>query len=223
MYIYIYSSVFSVDATAPLADPTHMEIDISVWIYIYIYIDVCVCVCVYLSIYIYIFTAPSSMWTLPRRSPTPHTWRSTSRYGVVKCLWEVFVWGFGVLFLSRVCLCRGCCSLSVCVCDLLICLPRRRPLHGVLSLFCVCVGGVVLCRCVCVTCWCFYLVSSMCNSSESETILFMFYLSCRTFRCATPTASATCSYTQSSSDALQAQNYIVKLDLIPDLQAGVAQ
>jgi len=34
---------------------------------------------------------------------------------VVKCLWEVFVWGFGLLFLSCVCRCRGCCSLSVCV------------------------------------------------------------------------------------------------------------
>jgi len=38
---------------------------------------------------------------------------------VVKCLWEVFVWGFGVLFLP--CVCVG-------------------------------VGGVVLCRCVGVTC-----------------------------------------------------------------------
>jgi len=36
---------------------------------------------------------------------------------VVKCLWEEFVWGFGVVFLS--CVCVG-------------------------------VGGVVLCRCVCV-------------------------------------------------------------------------
>ena len=45
---------------------------------------------------------------------------------VVKCLWEVFVWGFGVLFLSCacVCRCRGCCSLSVCVCDLLIFLHK---------------------------------------------------------------------------------------------------
>jgi len=41
---------------------------------------------------------------------------------VVQCLWGVFVWGFGVLFLSCVCVCRGCCSLSMCVCvfDLLI-------------------------------------------------------------------------------------------------------
>ena len=31
IHIYIYSSVFNVDVTAPLADPTHMEIDISVW------------------------------------------------------------------------------------------------------------------------------------------------------------------------------------------------
>ena len=34
---------------------------------------------------------------------------------VVKCLWEVFGWGFEVLFLSYVCRCQGCCSLSVCV------------------------------------------------------------------------------------------------------------
>ena len=49
---------------------------------------------------------------------------------VVKCLWEVFVWGFGVLFLSCVCVwrCWRCCSLSVCVC-------------------------------VCVTCWYFYTAS----------------------------------------------------------------
>jgi len=49
---------------------------------------------------------------------------------VVKCLWEVVVWGFGALFLSCACvsvsvggvvLCR-----CVCVCDLLIFLPFRR-------------------------------------------------------------------------------------------------
>jgi len=43
---------------------------------------------------------------------------------VVKCLWEVFVWGFGVLFLSCVCVCvgvGGCCSLSVCVCMCVTC------------------------------------------------------------------------------------------------------
>ena len=37
---------------------------------------------------------------------------------VVKCLWEVFVWGFGVLFLS--CVCVGGVVLCRCVCDLLI-------------------------------------------------------------------------------------------------------
>ena len=46
---------------------------------------------------------------------------------VVKCLWEVFVWGFGVLFLSCVCVCVGiggvvlCRCVCVCVCDRLIC------------------------------------------------------------------------------------------------------
>jgi len=40
------------------------------------------------------------------------------RFGGVKCVWEMFVWGFGVLFLSCACVCRcpGGCSLSVCVC-----------------------------------------------------------------------------------------------------------
>ena len=37
---------------------------------------------------------------------------------VVKCLWEVFVWGFGELFLS--CVCAGGVVLCRCVCDLLI-------------------------------------------------------------------------------------------------------
>jgi len=41
---------------------------------------------------------------------------------VVNCLWEVFVWGFGVLFLSCVCVGVGSVVLCrcVCVCDLLI-------------------------------------------------------------------------------------------------------
>jgi len=46
---------------------------------------------------------------------------------VVKCLWEVFVWGFGVLFLSCVCV----------------------SVSGVLF-------SVGVCMCVCVTCWFFY-------------------------------------------------------------------
>ena len=41
---------------------------------------------------------------------------------VVKCVWEVFVWGVVLFVCVCVCCCRGCCSLSVCVCvcDLLI-------------------------------------------------------------------------------------------------------
>jgi len=39
---------------------------------------------------------------------------------VVKCLWGVFVWGFGVLFLSYVCVCVSVSavlfSVGVCVC-----------------------------------------------------------------------------------------------------------
>jgi len=51
-----------------------------------------------------------------RVDPTPNFTPTTF---VVKCLWEVFFWGCGVLAL-------------LCVC--------------------VSVSGVVLCRCVCVTC-----------------------------------------------------------------------
>jgi len=43
---------------------------------------------------------------------------------VVKCMWEVYVWGvggvrlgvWGVVLVVCVCRCRGCCSLSVWVC-----------------------------------------------------------------------------------------------------------
>jgi len=54
---------------------------------------------------------PSIFWEVARTVVAPPS-------SVVKCLWEVFGWGFGVLFLSCacVCRCRGCCSLSVCVC-----------------------------------------------------------------------------------------------------------
>jgi len=53
--------------------------------------------------------------------------KSKRTFSGVQYLWEVFVWGFGVLFSSCVCVCRcrcrGCCFLSVCVCNLLILLP----------------------------------------------------------------------------------------------------
>jgi len=35
---------------------------------------------------------------------------------VVKCLWEVFVWGFGVLFLSCVFVCVGVGGVVLCRC-----------------------------------------------------------------------------------------------------------
>jgi len=40
---------------------------------------------------------------------------------VVKCLWEVFVWGVVLVVCVCVCRCRGCCSLSVCVCVCVTC------------------------------------------------------------------------------------------------------
>jgi len=53
----------------------------------------------------------------------------------VKCLWEVFVWGFGVLFLlcACVCRCRGCCSLSVCVCVCDLFLVNRGSVKDITS------------------------------------------------------------------------------------------
>jgi len=55
-------------------------------------------------------------WELARTVVAPPS-------SVVKCLWGVFAWGFGVVFLSCVCRCRcrGCCSLLVCVCVCVTC------------------------------------------------------------------------------------------------------
>jgi len=46
---------------------------------------------------------------------------------VVKCLWEVLVGGLFFAVGVCVCRCRGCCSVGVCVCDLLIFLHERPP------------------------------------------------------------------------------------------------
>jgi len=47
---------------------------------------------------------------------------------VVECLWGVFVWGCGVLFLSCVCVSGVLFSVGVCVCDVLICLALSARL-----------------------------------------------------------------------------------------------
>jgi len=95
---------------------------------------------------VFMALANRNRWYLPSYSHTPFTSSIHTSYAhfvctprihtshahlvftpssVVKCLWGVFVWGFGVLFLSCVyrgccslsmCVCRGCCSLSMCVC-----------------------------------------------------------------------------------------------------------
>ena len=80
------------------------------YIYIHIYIYI------YTHIYIYIYIAAGQWRTVDAGAPSAGV--ALLRPSVVKCLWEVFVWGFGVLFLSCacVCRCRGCCSLSVYVC-----------------------------------------------------------------------------------------------------------
>ena len=67
-------------------------------------------------IYIYLSIYLSSTHTVNRHQPLL---LSDSCFLMnSNCLWEVFVWGFGVLFSSCVCVCRcrGCCSLSVCMC-----------------------------------------------------------------------------------------------------------
>jgi len=54
---------------------------------------------------------------------------------VVRCVWEVFVWGFGVLFLScvRVSVSGVLFSIGVCVCDLSIFLQGDRLVHTTLD------------------------------------------------------------------------------------------
>jgi len=52
-----------------------------------------------------------TMWEVARTVVAPPS-------SVVKCLWEVFVWGFGVLFLSCACVSVSgvLFSVGVCVC-----------------------------------------------------------------------------------------------------------
>jgi len=66
---------------------------------------------------------------------------------VVKCLWGVFVWGFGVLFSSCVCVGVGGVVLCRCVCWLTSDLLFRYK-----SPLCVCVCPC-LCLSVCCVCW----------------------------------------------------------------------
>jgi len=64
---------------------------------------------------------PTRAWEVARTVVAPPS-------SVVKCLWEVFVWGFGALFLSCVCVSRVLFSVGVCICDLLIFLHAPPPL-----------------------------------------------------------------------------------------------
>ena len=98
--------------------------------YVYTYINVCVYVCMYLyvcmyvCIYIYIYYnrnilmitsspcfARRRAWEVARTVVSPPS-------SVVQCLWEVFVWGFRVLFLSCACVSVSGVLFSVgeCVC-----------------------------------------------------------------------------------------------------------
>jgi len=56
---------------------------------------------------------PTRAWEVARTVVAPPS-------SVVKCLWEVFVWGVVLVVCVCVCVCHNCCSLSVCVCDPLI-------------------------------------------------------------------------------------------------------
>jgi len=64
--------------------------------------------------------------------------RITPPSSVVKCVWEVFVWRFGVLFLSCACVSvlGVLFSVGVCVCDLLILLPITRYRFNLVSSAC---------------------------------------------------------------------------------------
>jgi len=88
--------------------------------------------CLFSHLCIYLFTPNRLAFTRPtlrRASATLKCPLSIYSHltpsSVVKCVWAVFVWGFGVMFLSCVCV-SGCCFLSVCVCDLLICLHHMH-------------------------------------------------------------------------------------------------
>jgi len=64
---------------------------------------------------------PTRVWEVARTVVSPPS-------NIVKCLWEVCVWGlWGDVLVVCVCRCRRCCSLSVCVCDLLILLQQHLP------------------------------------------------------------------------------------------------
>ena len=71
---------------------------------------------IYIGVYVYSgrITFPNPL-SHPADLPFPFLLRVTLPSSLVKCLWEVFVWG--VVLVVRVCVCgsRGCCSLSVCV------------------------------------------------------------------------------------------------------------
>jgi len=56
-----------------------------------------------------------SVYTKETRAHTHRELILAFPLSVVKCLWGVFVWGFGCCP-CRACVCRGCCYLSVCVC-----------------------------------------------------------------------------------------------------------
>ena len=74
----------------------------------------CVCVCIYVCVSISIMT---SIYT----SPLYMSSVVAAPSNVVKCLWEVFVWGVVLFVCVCVCRCRGCCSLSVYVCVVCVC------------------------------------------------------------------------------------------------------
>ena len=67
---------------------------------------------------------PTRAWEVARTVVAPPS-------SNVKCLWEVFVWGFGVLFLSCVFVSVSgvLLSVGVCVCELLIFLQVMQSRH----------------------------------------------------------------------------------------------
>jgi len=137
-HIYIYMYVYLVIC---------MYMCMCMYIYIYIYICVCVCIHACMRMYKHTLVYLHNVGIYPLRltlSACNHQrighrvvffsfskarallsvcGRCAPPSSVLKCVREVFVWGFGVLFLSCMCECRcwGCCSLFRCVCVCVTC------------------------------------------------------------------------------------------------------
>jgi len=81
----------------------------------------CVCVCdLWIFLQVEKVVGEAKLLTAARVNPSFFAFTRGPPSRGVKCLWEVFVWGFGVLFLSGVCVCMSLCR-CVCMCVCVTC------------------------------------------------------------------------------------------------------